>query len=110
MRGIARFVDIMEAAEGGRLRGVEFDDDLLGDVAKSGGSADGGGEHNLTTGENFAGFHDGELHLAQETVAHGLRQLGEMHIKELNLAGIDFFAEIGVRLVRRAEKHGVSLG
>jgi hypothetical protein len=89
---------------------VELDDHLVRDGAEGRRRADRGGEHDLAAGKHVAGLDHRELHLAEEAVAHGLRQHRQVHVEELHLAGVDLLPQVRIGLVGRAEEHRVGLG
>ncbi len=109
-RGILGFPDVVHADEGGGVFAVDFDEDLVGEAEVGIGGPDGGGEEDATAGGDFGGFDDGPVDGAQEAVAGDLGQQGEVHVKELHLAGVDLGAEDGIGLVGGPEADGFGFG
>ena len=86
---------------------VELDEDLVRDVAERGRGADRGGEDDGPVVVDVGGLEDGPGELAEEAVAHVLRQHAQVHVEEAGLAGVDALAQVRVGLVGRAPRNGV---
>jgi hypothetical protein len=50
------------------------------------------------------------MHMTEKAVADVLRCHRQVHVEELSTTFIDAFAQRGIRLIRRAEAHRISVG
>ena len=73
--------------------GIELDDDLLSLVQKRGRVADPGRQVDPTTGCDFGGFDDREVHPAQESLHGHLGHVREVHVHEVEPAGVGEFPQ-----------------
>src|SRR5258708_22211629 len=86
IRRILGLVDIMEAAKGGRMKPIHFDDDLISDSAESRGSANRRAEGYFARLADVAGFDHRPLYRADETIADGLGHPPRTHIEKSRTA------------------------
>jgi len=82
---------------------VEFDDDIVGQSAESGGDADACGKDNFSAVGHVGGFDDGRMDFAQEAVAEDLRQFGEVEVKVVCFAVVQQRPQVFVGLVGSTE-------
>ena len=99
VRGIGGLVDIVHAAQRGRAGGGSARSGSFPPSAEGGRGADRRREQDLALGRDIGGLDDGPVERPEEAVAHGLRDVGEVHVEERAGAGVDARAQGGVGLV-----------
>ena len=107
---IVGLVDVVEAAEGGGVAAVEFEEDAIGAVEEGVAGADRGGQDGFAGGRDLADFDDGPMERTEEAVTDGLGQQREVHVEEADFPGVDLAAEFGVGLIGSAKGDGMSGG
>ena len=103
----------MEQSGVGVVKGIELQDDALGQAGSRGGDATGRGEVGAAlVGAlvDAAHFEDGPVELAVESVAHALAHVAQVHVLVVHLAQIGVGAEVLVGGERCAESDGVGIG
>ena len=89
---------------------IEFDDDLFGQTGVRGAVAHTGSEGDFAFRGYVAGFDDGYVDVAQESIADVLCQLGEVVVEICGFAFVQGGAQVFVRLVGRTELDGMGAG
>jgi hypothetical protein len=89
---------------------VQLENDPLGLMQEGRRCTHTAGQCDLAIRLDVADLDDGPIELAEESVAHRLRQLRQVHVEKLRFAGVDAFAQFGIALVRRAEFDRIALG
>ena len=110
VRRIGRFVQVVDAAQRFGVVAVEFDDDLFGQTGVRRAVAYSGGEGDFAFRGYVAGFDDGYVDVAQESIADVLCQLGEVVVEISGFPFVQGGTQVVVRLVGRTELDGMGAG
>jgi hypothetical protein len=89
---------------------VQLDDHFLRAAEERWRSSDRSGERDLSVRRDVAGLDHGPVELTEETAAHLLGQVREVHVEEAGLAGVDALPQRLVALVGRPPGNGVGPG
>ena len=103
-------IDVVHSSEFAGMDLIELDDDMLGMGSNGWCNAHRRRKDEMTFGRNLRSLDDGNIHLAEESVIDVLANHRKMAIEILDLASVDRFAHVRVRLERGTELDGFCQG
>ena len=107
MRRRGQHEDVGHLPQPWRVVRVQLDDHLLGALEEGRGVADAGRQVHPPVAGDLGGLDDGEVDRPEEPLHHGLRDMREVHVHEVEFSGIGQLAHRRRGDVRGPPAHGL---